>query len=471
MTNRKGPVFGACMDDRILLVVNNQVSGHAVSVNGGSGTCIRMLNSIVLILCDLFLFFAELFSCDIENRNPESGNRCPTPIPKKKLVPLEEIQNSCSNDRMAQTEDMMSEDDESNVPNTSQSCRKSSQSPIPLTNLKNSCYMNSVVQSLAVFPQFIVSLQKFLNAESHSQPEEQLVPGSQSPKSHHTETPNARFPIITSLVKLFLDYETERRRTGDDTKIPDMRNRLERLKETVGRQSKQFLTDNQQDAGEFFSFLMDAASDEMKKSGKDNLIDMWFAVTVETRMKCRACGHVSDPVVTHNTSTFLAVPEGPVDPCDDVELEKLFAATLVQRDRRDYKCPADGCDGTEGDCTSTVSKLPPILMIQISRISLAGEKMETPIQVDSVLRVRSPNVTSDEDELTAEGEVVQYKLRSVICHIGPSITKGHYYSMTRNHVDDDWYDCDDHEIRRVHLNNVQVDSRENGFCFFFQKEE
>lgn len=428
---------------------------------------------VVLILRLLYSSFAELFAADIENRDPVAAIECVTLTPTKKQVPLEEIQNS-EDQRLSQTSVMtIDEDSAGSFPDSGSSTTKSCESPIPLTNLKNSCYMNSVVQSLAVFPQFILSLQKFLNSEAHAASEAST---SDRPKPSTTEPPHARFPIITSMVKLFLDYEMERRRSADDSKTPDIRNRLERLKETVGRLSKQFLTDNQQDAGEFFAYLMDAASDEIRKSGKENLIEQWFAATAETRIQCRSCSHVCDPIVTNNTSTILAVPDRTDDSSDDykVDLESLFAQTLVQSERRDLKCSCEGCDGTEVDCVSTVSKLPEILMIQVSRISLAGEKIETPVEVSSILRVRtgSNESVTYQDELTAltDDQIVYYKLRSVICHIGSSITKGHYYSMTRNHVDDDWYDCDDHEIRRVDFSQVRQDSCVNGYCFFFQQE-
>lgn len=428
--------------------------------------------NVLLILRFFCSYFAELFSGDTENRNPVPGTLCVTLTPTKKQVPLEEIQNN-DDQRLSQTSVMtVDEDSSAALGNSGTTAGKSSQSPIPLTNLKNSCYMNSVVQSLAVFPKFILSLQKFLNAEAGPPAEAST---SDSLKSRAAEPPTARFPIITSLVKLFLDYEMERRRSTDDSKIPDIRNRLQRLKETVGRLSKQFLTDNQQDAGEFFAYLMDAASDEIKKSGKENLIDQWFAATAETRIKCRTCGHVSDPIITNNTSTILAVPDCTDDSSEDynVDLESLFARTLVQAERRELKCSCEGCEGTEADFVSTVSKLPQILMIQVSRISLAGEKIETPVGVSSILRVRTSVSASVRDQANAtvgtRDQMVYYKLRSVICHIGQSITKGHYYSMTRNHVDDDWYDCDDHEIRQVDFLQVRQDSCVNGYCFFFQQ--
>ena len=364
--------------------------------------------------------------------------------------------------------------DETDVFSATQRSFKSVKSPIPLTNLKNSCYMNSVVQSLTAFPDFILSLQKYLNSEANAAPNADVTPGE--PTADSTSSPvvdatSSRFPIIKSLVKLFLDYEAERRRAGHEEKTADIRLRLERLKQKVGDQSKQFLSDNQQDAGEFFSFLVDAASDEFKKAKTPNLIDDWMALTTETRMTCCSCKHVSDPVITPSTSTYLAVPEPQPDGGAELNLQKLFNSASQEVERREYPCPRDGCEGREMDATRTMTKLPQILVVQMSRISLAGEKIETPVEINHTLSIAQAGTVLEEDELMAviDQRCVCYELKSVICHIGPSTTKGHYYSLTRNHVNGVWYDCDDHEIKRVDFDQVRADGRIYGYCFFYEK--
>ena len=303
--------------------------------------------------------------------------------------------------------------------------------------------MNSVVQSLVVFPDFMHELQKFLNSQAMSP----------------AKTSSSRFPILTSLVKLVLDYEKERQRPAHEERDVDIRWRLERLKEKVGEQSRQFLSDKQQDAGEFFSFLMDAASEEIKKSGTASLVDEWIGLTTETRMTCPTCNHVSPPVETLNSSMYLAVPEDEQEsPEERLDLQHLLTTHLQEVERRDLQCPKDGCQGREVEVRKTTRKLPRLLVIQLSRITMSGRKVEAAVAVSDPLSLSSSSESGAE-----------YQLRSVICHVGPSITSGHYYAFIHNRADDKWYDCDDHEVREISRHLVCNEARTHGYCFFYEK--
>ena len=361
----------------------------------------------------------------------------------------------------------MSKDQSS--PSTQQQ-QRNSLAPVPLTNLKNSCYMNSVVQSLAVLPQLLKKLQIFLNEQeacSRAAADDLTV----KPEVAAKETSVARFPITTSLVKLFLEYEEQRQHSKH---AGEMRYRLERLKEKVGMQSKQFLSDNQQDAGEFFAFLMDAASDEIRKAQSTNVIDDWLSTTTVTRTVCCSCHHASDPVTTSNTSTYLAAPEGMASEGQDkeeeaetVDLQRLLLTSLDRQQETEIlesRCEQPGCDGRQTEVHRQVTRLPRVLVIQLSRISLAGQKLEEAIEVSPVVRLPPVGAASTDD-------VQEYELRSVVCHIGPSISKGHYYAFARNVADSEWYNCDDHEIRECDFDEVAADARVHGHCFFYQKRD
>jgi uncharacterized UBP type Zn finger protein len=428
-------------------------------------------------------FLTELFA-DIENQDPGESvsNRLPVLAEIRKQYTRSEtdpdIRTSVmSEEETAESQDSVTagqadEDDQSGESLQQQGVSdqratriKSTKSPIPLSNLKNSCYMNSVIQSLTAFPDFLTSLQRFLNGESQKQLDSEKTTGTPT-KSDQTYA--AKFPITTALVKLFLDYESERRRRDGEERTVDMRYRLEKLKDKVGNQSKQFLSDNQQDAGEFFSFLMDAASDEIKKANSTSLIDDWMATTTETRMKCRKCDHVSDPVTTHSTVFYVQVPEERPDDAEsdqDLNLQKLVNSSLHEVDRREFPCPADSCQGQEVDATRIITKLPNILVILMSRISMTAEKIERPVDLSETISI---SAAAGADELSS---TVEYELKSVICHIGPSTTTGHYYSLTRNHVNNVWYDCDDRSIYSADFAGVCSDGRTRGYCFFYQRIE
>lgn len=44
---------------------------------------------------------------------------------------------------------------------------------------------------------------------------------------------------------------------------------------------------------------------------------------------------------------------------------------------------------------------------------------------------------------------VLYDLTAVICHYGPAAGGGHYTCFSFNPLDEEWYEYDDHTVRRV----------------------
>lgn len=68
-------------------------------------------------------------------------------------------------------------------------------------------------------------------------------------------------------------------------------------------------------------------------------------------------------------------------------------------------------------------------------------------------------------------EGVTYDIQSVICHRGPSLNTGHYYSFIKNPVPPfDWYSCDDENILKVDFKQLnQTKHKRRVYCLFFKK--
>ncbi|CAF1482414.1 unnamed protein product [Adineta ricciae] len=171
-----------------------------------------------------------------------------------------------------------------------------SDTPIGLSNLVNTCYMNSALQCLA---HTMPLTQFFLNGltQNNSDGEKTMdsdwnqfytigsVTGSYADVIRNLWIPNKRFSSLYSR-----------------TFRPD------HIKETIGNLAPRFATSDQQDAQEFLLFLIDEMHKEMKKDiGDDSnsIIEELFFGTIESTIICTECKHA---VKTTNPFSILPLP-------------------------------------------------------------------------------------------------------------------------------------------------------------------
>ena len=328
---------------------------------------------------------------------------------------------------------------------------KSTVTPVPLKNLKNSCYLNSVVQSLIAFPEMMNDIRDYLI--------------QQTDPERGFGRKQLDFPITTALVKLHSSYESERIRYGprDDSPIRNIRSRLKVLKNELGEMSRQFHSDDQQDAGECYSILVEAVSEEMRRAGGKVVIEDWLKMETNSHMICPSCKWQSQPLKSEDISTYLAIPDQKEDDGLQLDVQMLLTTSLYAIERREYNCQE--CGSNVVDYHRMVTKAPPIVVIQLSRTSLDGSKVDTLVDVNRRLTLH----VGDSEVHESRIKTVEYELRSSICHVGPSITKGHYFSLTLNPKDNEWYDCDDDDIRKKDWEYVAYNSRKLGCCLFYGK--
>ena len=102
-----------------------------------------------------------------------------------------------------------------------------------------------------------------------------------------------------------------------------------------------------------------------------------------------------------------------------------------------------------------IIRSPQVLLIHISRFDSALEKIDNFVNFTSEL--------TTEYFISGDGQILTYKLRGLIIHLGTSIANGHYVAYVLNQGI--WYKADDKEIMQVTWQRV---SRVKAYILVYQ---
>ncbi|RWS17503.1 ubiquitin carboxyl-terminal hydrolase 8-like protein [Dinothrombium tinctorium] len=316
---------------------------------------------------------------------------------------------------------------------------RSENDPLPLRNLGNTCYMNSIVQSLFVLNFFINDLYTKFGRIAHE--------GLQMTKA---------------LLALNTEYNEQKKLvTGINEEQIDLY--LMKLKTCVGEKSSQFNSALQQDAVEFLQLILSTIEEEFDKE-KDVILPeenpiRSFAMEFDSSIKCIKCNDEKNlPTVTTH-AMYLCVPE----PAIDFTLQEAIL-NYFKEDKIEHKC--DHCGHNEKVRFMLVSRLPRILFLQLGRYSEDGNKRHEIVNIPEQVFIPTENRKSQTSNSSGS---VRYRLAAAVCHNGSTLLGGHYVSYVFESEKQQWFVCDDDVIMNIDLERTQHDIKLSGYCFFYVK--
>ncbi|XP_021832110.1 ubiquitin carboxyl-terminal hydrolase 25 [Prunus avium] len=325
--------------------------------------------------------------------------------------------------------------------------------PLGLTNLGNSCYLNSVLQCLTYTP----PLANFCLRNQHT---------SLCDSSHAERKRDCPFCILEKRIvrSLSLDLSLDAPR---------------KIQSCLRIFSEHFRCGRQEDAHEFLRYVIDACHNtclrlkKLRRTASSNgngnvangigngtttttstVVKEIFGGALQSQVKCLSCGTESNKVdeimdisldVFHSNSVKDA-------------LQRFFQPELLDGQNK-YKC--ESCNKlVAARKQMSILQAPNVLVIQLKRFEgIFGGKIDKSISFEDVLVLSSFMCKASQDLRP------DYKLFGTIVHSGFSPESGHYYAYIKDAMGR-WYRCND---SFVSLSTLQEVLSEKVYILFFSR--
>ena len=264
-----------------------------------------------------------------------------------------------------------------------------------LDNLRNTCYMNSVLQCLAGTEQIM----EIIGDSTVIAPE-----GS-----------------IYNELKLLLTAIT----SGEYERITPLK-----FKKKVDEHLGLFADYRQHDAHDFMCSLLEQLDKEVNlTNGFLNII----TGATEVKRRCTNCNKGGPPMEDPFTSLHIEFKDNNMG-----ELNVEEAIEDLQKTEK-FACPCLDCGGNESEKQTSLTTLPEILTLQIKRFVLNEENLKLTKNHTDVAYPREMKLGDRE-----------YELYASINHSG-ELMGGHYVTFSKQNVTDKWFCYNDNKTREVKI--------------------
>uniref|UniRef100_A0A8C4NYN4 Ubiquitin carboxyl-terminal hydrolase 8 n=1 Tax=Dicentrarchus labrax TaxID=13489 RepID=A0A8C4NYN4_DICLA len=319
-----------------------------------------------------------------------------------------------------------------------------------LRNMGNTCYMNSILQSLCNTP----ALAEYFNNNYYMEDINRY-----NILGHKGEVAEEFGVIMKALWSGLYKCISPR-----DFKI------------TIGKINDQFAGYDQQDSQELLLFLMDGLHEDLNKADNrkrykeeenDHLDDQmaadlaWskhkllnesiivalFQGQFKSTVQCLTCHRKSR---TFETFMYLSLPLASTSKCSLQDCLRLFSKEEKLTDNNKVFCRH--CKAHR-DSTKKLEiwKVPPILLVHLKRFSYEGRwKQKLQTFVDFSL----DNLDLAQYVIGPKQNLKKYSLYGVSNHYG-GLDGGHYTAYCKNALKQRWYKFDDHEVSDISTSSVK----------------
>ncbi|XP_069759702.1 ubiquitin carboxyl-terminal hydrolase 47 isoform X4 [Narcine bancroftii] len=296
---------------------------------------------------------------------------------------------------------------------------KSETGYVGLVNQAMTCYLNSLLQTLFMTPEFRNALYRWEFEECE-------------------EDPVTSIPY--QLQRLFILLQTSKKRAVETTDVT----------RSFGWDSSEAW--QQHDVQELCRVMFDALEQKWKQTEQADLINQLYQGKLKDYVKCLECGYESWRIDTYLDIPLVIRPYGSSLAFNSVE-EALQA--FVQPETLDgpnqYFCERckKKCDARKG---LKFLHFPYLLTLQLKRFDFdyttmhrikLNDRMTFPAELDM-----SPFI-----DLEEEGGWI-YELFSVMVHSG-SAAGGHYYACIKSFSDGQWYSFNDQHVSRITQDDIR----------------
>ncbi|XP_043274573.1 ubiquitin carboxyl-terminal hydrolase 36 [Venturia canescens] len=305
-------------------------------------------------------------------------------------------------------------------------------------NVGNTCYLNSTLQALFHVP----ALVNWLLSDSHH--------------TSKCEQNDGGGECLTCAVAKTLQFSHEK--SGSAIKPFYICNKLKLICRTM-------VPGQQEDAHEFLRYLLEGMERAYLARHRATKLDSYskettpvnqiFGGYIRTEVKCLQCRHVS---TTFQHFQDLLVDIRKASTLDEA-LQSYFSREEL--DNNDYKCEA--CKRrVPATKQFSLERPPKVLCVQLKRFSVLGGKISRHIGFKQTVDM-GPYLRREPGEPARH---LNYKLMSMVTHMGPSVNCGHYTAVAQVSTGQ-YYSFDDSCVRSINLGNVL---NTNAYIMMFEME-
>lgn len=382
---------------------NSSVNGASTNSNGNKVTLIEKENK------------PNLITENGVNKSVQITKEARLPVPKRILFPRESVQIGWKN-----------------------SVRKW-KIGAGMINVGNTCYLNSALQALFHVPAFA----NWLISDS----------------GHRDKCLNQDTCIVCQMAETLLESQKNDVNTIKPWKIYSKLRLI----------CRHFVPGRQEDAHEFLRYLIDAMeksylarfknSKELDQHSKETTpLNQILGGYLRSAVRCLACGHVS--------TTFQHFEEIILDIRKSNTIEEALNLYFARERLEDMGYTCESCKKKVSATKQfSLERAPVVLCIQLKRF-IIGSKLNKHVAIRTKLDLTPYSSVKNKviNGASCSSLQLNYKLVSMVTHLGPSQHSGHYTAIGLTDSNG-YYQFDDSCVRQISVQNVL---NTNAYVIFYE---